>query len=247
MTKRLFSLLLIILILIPLWAYSDLKIYTEDFPPYNFMEKSQIKGITTEIVRRIIQKGGFKAEIKMTSWGRCIKYLNHSKTPVAVFTMAMNEKRKNLYKWVGPIRRINISVYTLEGRDFKIRNLDDIKQHIMIVGISKNSNTHDYLTGINFPKELIDPTFGFGTIVKKLYYGRVSAVILEDQTFSSNARKLNMDMDSFKNHFKLQTRSTWIAFSKNTPDKTVERWQQAFDGIPKKEIEKIFKRYGLKE
>jgi hypothetical protein len=78
-----------------------------------------------------------------------------------------------------------------------------------------------------------------------LYYGRICAVIIDDQLFSSNSRKLNMDMDIFKKRFRLQTRSTWIAFIKNTPDITINEWQETFGSIPDKEIETIFKSYGF--
>ncbi len=179
----------------------------------------------------------------MTSWARCLQYLNNSKKPVAVFTMAMNEVRKPLYKWVGPIKSINTSAYCLKKSGYKFEDINEVKKSGLIVGVCNKCSASDLLLKMKFPKNTIDGTYSLGDLLKKLYYGRIPVVILEENAFERVSKSLNYSMKKFNKLFKFRTKTMWIAFSKNTPDNVVERWQKAFDSISIDEKSKIFSKY----
>ncbi|MCP3927061.1 MAG: amino acid ABC transporter substrate-binding protein [Desulfobacterales bacterium] len=241
--KNKITIFLLIVSFFPFSTKAELKIYTEEFPPFNYTENGKLKGFSVEIVKRIIKKEGLKTKIIMTSWARCLQYLNNSQKPVAVFTMAMNEVRRPLYKWVGPIKSTNIVAFSLKKSGHKFKNINEIKKSGLIVGICNKCNSYDILLKMRFPKNSIDGTYNMGDLVKKLYYGRIPVVVFEENAFEKITRSLNYSMDKLNKLFVFKTKTTWIAFSKNTPNSVVERWQKAFDNISIDDKNKIFSKY----
>ena len=117
--KLLFLLLIIIVFPVGLSA-GNLKIYTENFPPYNYEKDGRIVGASTDIVKLIIEKTGSNSEINVTSWNRCLKAINQNTEPVAVYSMGLTKKREPLYKWVGPIVVLEVGVYTRKDLNVEI-------------------------------------------------------------------------------------------------------------------------------
>ncbi|MDH4230566.1 MAG: hypothetical protein OEW04_00880, partial [Nitrospirota bacterium] len=47
---------------------AGLKIYTEAYPPMNFVEKGKLSGLATEVVRELIKRSAIRADIQLVSW-----------------------------------------------------------------------------------------------------------------------------------------------------------------------------------
>ena len=46
----------------------EFKIYTEEFPPYNYTHKGKVSGISTEIVREILRRLDHSDDIQVALW-----------------------------------------------------------------------------------------------------------------------------------------------------------------------------------
>ena len=47
---------------------ADLTVYTEEFPPFNFTDSKKITGVSTEVVKRMLDMAGFSATLESLPW-----------------------------------------------------------------------------------------------------------------------------------------------------------------------------------
>ena len=47
-----------------------LRVITEDFPPMNYMEKGEIKGISTAIVKKVLERANIPYTLELLPWAR---------------------------------------------------------------------------------------------------------------------------------------------------------------------------------
>jgi polar amino acid transport system substrate-binding protein len=88
------------------------QIVTEEWAPYNYTEKDQIVGITTDIVKAIMRITGDDFQITILPGLRSTLILStHSKT--IMYSVFRTAQREHLYKWVGPIMEESIFPYQL--------------------------------------------------------------------------------------------------------------------------------------
>ena len=79
-----------------------LSVYTEDLPPYNFVNKGRLTGFSVDLVREIMQRVGTIAPIQVVPWSR--GYQKAMEEPnVALFSTVRSTQRETQFKWVGPL------------------------------------------------------------------------------------------------------------------------------------------------
>ena len=54
------------------WA-QYLEVVTEQYPPYNYEEDGQVKGVGTEVVEEVLKEAGIDYNIKVLPWARALK------------------------------------------------------------------------------------------------------------------------------------------------------------------------------
>ncbi len=122
-------LLLLLVIMIGSANALTLTIYTEEFPPFNFTEKGEITGVSTEIVRQVMADTGIPYQIKSLAWKET--YQRAQKEPNSlIFSISRNHSREKLFKWIGIIVPTSYFVMALKSRtDIKIESLEDMKKY----------------------------------------------------------------------------------------------------------------------
>lgn len=70
-----------------------LEVVTLQYPPYAYKEKSDVKGVATEVVRAVFRKMGQPIEIKLYPWARAIKMIELGEAD-AIFTAYKNPTRE---------------------------------------------------------------------------------------------------------------------------------------------------------
>ncbi|GAB3260525.1 substrate-binding periplasmic protein [Chitinimonas naiadis] len=80
-----------------------LMLVTEEYPPYNMSnDKGEVTGVSTDIVRELMQAAHFDYEIGIFPWARAIQMAS-TQVNTCVFSMSRTPERETLYKWVGPL------------------------------------------------------------------------------------------------------------------------------------------------
>src|SRR4030043_1819203 len=96
-------------------ASSGLRIITEVYPPYNFVDKNNnVTGQSTEIVQAILEKNGTQAAIEVMPLSEGLA-LAQKGPKVVLYSLNRTPQRENLFKWVGPIGNYEEAFYAKKG------------------------------------------------------------------------------------------------------------------------------------
>lgn len=239
-TKRILLLLLISILNLPLRG-QRFDIYTENWPPYNYIENDQVVGISVDIVREILKKVGHPDTIQLVPWARAYHEIQKQDN-VIVFSMGYSEDRKDLFKWVGPIAEIQVSFYKRKGSAIRITTLDDARSFEKI-GVARSTLSHSILKNKGFSNMEFSNTGE--SLLKKLISGRCEVIVSTSTIFHPQALKLfGIEKDEIVKEFEICNRELYIAFSKNTPDSVIRKWQKILEDLKKsKKYEQIFLKY----
>lgn len=106
-----------------------LAIYTEEFPPFNFTEKDQITGVSTEIVRHVMADAGIQYHITSLPCNQTYEKAQVEPNTL-IFSISRNKSRERLFKWIGIIVPTSYFVMALKSRsDIQIASLEDMKKY----------------------------------------------------------------------------------------------------------------------
>ncbi|MBF0361877.1 MAG: ABC transporter substrate-binding protein [Oligoflexia bacterium] len=233
---------------------SKLFIVTEETPPYNFSENNNIVGISTDVVKRLLNDLGIKKyEIHIFSWSRAygihaLKGLadKNKSAYVLIFSMGRIKEREDLFKWIGVIAPYTVSMYALSERtDINVNNLDDFKKYR--VGVVSDDIKSKYLLSKNFNNNNLEYVQKDELNLKKLINKRVDIIPIADQVIKHFFSKEKKPLSKVKKLLTLDDLSSeglYLAFSKNTPDSVVELFKTTLDKIKKSnEYEIIIGKY----
>ncbi len=230
MTK-LNNLLLIILMIIltkAVVAREEFTILTHDYPPYQYQQGNQLKGVSTAVVKEILKKLNYPNNIQVRSWNTGY-YLTQTRTKHILFSMTRISERENLFKWVGPITSFTYYFFKKKGSPIHLTRLEDAKQ-VASIGTIKNYDTHLFLAskGFNNLKLISNDVNNY----KAFSVNRLDLIPLGQLAIPFVAKQAQVKPTIFENTgVKLFEAHYYIAFSKDTTDETIAQWQQALDEI----------------
>jgi polar amino acid transport system substrate-binding protein len=213
----------------PLAQAGDISIVTEDFPPYNYVENGEIKGISTEVVQAVLKETGTNAKIEVYPWARAYKMATE-KANVLIYSIGRIKQREDLFKWAGIVAPSDICFFKLKERsDITVRSLDDIKKYE--VGILRQDMCLEYLENKGFKIKTVTDTDeqSIRMLVKK----RVDLIPFDKLGFVYKVRELGYNLSDFEAVYVLDdlSKGLYMAFSRGTSDHIVEKFKHALDKI----------------
>jgi polar amino acid transport system substrate-binding protein len=227
-------------------ASNTLILYTEEFPPYNFTQDSQLKGINADVVNALCENAGFDCEIRVLPWGRAYgKTLNERNS--GLFSTSRILQREELFKWVGPIVFSNACFYKLKSRqDITVKNQQDLQNYT--VGLSRNDIYQLMLENMGLVEDKHFLTYSQKHHDSKLFAaGKLDLIIGSSLTLMSQLNTVGLSVSDVTPVFELNDdalKGNFIAFNKETDPALIEKLQNALGEIKKSgAIERIAKRY----
>lgn len=248
--RRIHSIVLLVIILfshslILTQNVDDIVFYTEDYPPYNFVENGQLKGLSVELIVLMLERLGSKLtvdDILVYPWAR--GYNTIKNTPnTCLFAMQKIEERENLFKWVGPILPNRIVLIAKKDSNIVINSIEDLKQYKIGVirgDIGELLLKEKGLSGNN----VYDITFPW-QIAKVLNAGRIDLWAYGEPAANWILNKNGFSSEDFETVYKLrQGGDNFFAFHKDTSDELIMSFQKALDDIKAEGIyDKILAKY----
>ncbi|MCP3941404.1 MAG: amino acid ABC transporter substrate-binding protein [Desulfobacteraceae bacterium] len=245
MMKKIFSVLWVLFIL-SIFSFSvygqPIKIVTENFPPYNYEENGKITGVSTEIVRAVLQELNIKVEIKVYPWARTLMVARHDENTL-IYSIGRNQKRENQYKWIGVIAPADFYLFALKNRvDIKIKILADAKKYQ--IGTVREDLREQYLISKGFIKgKNIQSTNRYLLGFQKLLSKRIDLWSMPELTASYIVKKEGYKPEEIiKKVYRLDEVSSegyYMAFGKKTSDEIVEKFRSALEKIKKNGTHKM--------
>jgi polar amino acid transport system substrate-binding protein len=218
-------------------AMPGLRIITEEYPPYNYTQGGEFTGLSTEVVRAVLEELDIDAEFEVNEWEMSYR-IALSEPNVLIFSIGRNEERENLFKWVGEITPSErIFLFALKSRvernQIEISDLDSAKDYR--IGTTKNDFREQYLVGRGFK---VGDQLVRGELVhnnmRNLFWGKVDLVALPELAGFTLARRLGYDPSDLTTVLELSEippGANYMAFSKDTPDELVEQFKAALAKI----------------
>ena len=107
-----------------------LKVYTEEFPPFNFSRQGQLEGFSVAVVSSVLELAGYEFEMFSYPWARSYK-LGQGAKNAFIFSMSRQAKRETSFQWVGTITPpIYYAAYALSNRDdIEVHSLEEMKKY----------------------------------------------------------------------------------------------------------------------
>ena len=204
---------------------------TEEFRPLNYTEDGKPTGLSVALLKLIWQEMKVPEQpIQVMPWAR-IYNSGQLDQHIVIFSMYRTEEREDSFKWVGPIVKGRLSLFGLRSRHLKIESLKDMEGR-------KIASLRDIAAATKLLRA------GFPLIyasrvehaIQLLESGRVDALALDEFKFRQTLAAMGASPDDFETILVLSEDSLYYAFSLDTSDELIQRFQQALDKIVRRPV-----------
>lgn len=202
------------------------KIMTEEYPPFNYTEGGKLTGLATEVVLQLAKKLGHPEDIEMLPWARAYGLIQQNDGQI-LYSMTRTEEREKMFKWVGPVASNKWVFFAKKGSGMTIGSLADAKK-VEKIGAYKDDAAESFLKAEGFAN--LDSVLNDEQNVPKLMAGRINLWIVGELQGIYKAKAKGV-ADQLEKVFDVKDTQLYIAFSKNTPDAEVAKWQAALDAM----------------
>lgn len=230
---------IILSIIISLWltpvmgfAAEEIMVVTEDFPPFNYIENGNICGLATDVVKEMLKSLSVSDKlITVMPWARAYK-LAMSQENVLIYSIVRCAEREKDFKWVGKLTTLRMSFVKLKIRDdIKVESIDDLRKYRM--GLTRETAPEHILSKFNIQaKERLSRD---DQVLNMLLTGRIDIMPTYGCAFKALIKKHGYNKELFEKVFclKEESKDLYIAFSKQTDDELVKKYQKAFEIVNK--------------
>lgn len=230
MSYKLLQLLLISFVTFSSFANNkgdiDILVVTEDSFPIQYIEKKEITGPATALVKRILNTANITFRIRVLPWARAYKMATHHAN-VLIYSIAFTDNRAEHFKWVGEIKTLEYYLFGNKNLNISQQStLTDLKQ--LRIGTVRDSATEQYLKlqGFNNLTSVVKGNQNFLLFEQN----RIDLFPANKLSFDAICLKYQFDCSNSKPLFKLDLPpiKLQIAFSKQTDDKIVNIVKEAY-------------------
>ena len=218
-----------------------IKLITENFPPFGYLENGELKGIGPEIVERLTRSSEINASsIQVLPWKRGYK-MTLTDPNTALFSMHRISQREPQFYWVGPLFSMRSYLFARSNSSFRIIKIEDIKKTETIL-VQEGGSSEVLLKDLGFTSLL--PVSNPEHQLRMLLKGRASLYYTTDVAITHQLQVSGTPLNAIKPVFELDKSDFYIAFSKSTEPQIIETWQHQLDKIKQTDWYKnILKKY----
>ena len=219
---------------LPVLAADDIRIVTEELPPYNMTQDGRLTGLSTEVVLAVLKEIGVDASIQPMPWARTYDIALNSEN-VLIYSIARTEQREKLFKWVGDIAPVHWVLFARPGSAIRLKHLDDARKYQ--VGTVREDAGEQYLESQGFVVgKNLQSSNKYEYNYEKFKLGRIdlwlsvelNALYLMRRAGDDPAQTALLALRLPELDGRL-----YMAFSLKTPDALVERFRKGLEAIRK--------------
>ena len=112
----------------PLAAQEQLHLLAEDNFPNNYLDSGELKGSSVDLLRETFKRAGVPYTIAVLPWARA--YDTALKEPGnCVFSTAHTPERDSQFKWIGPLKTIEMIVVASPTRRITVSGDEDLRRY----------------------------------------------------------------------------------------------------------------------
>jgi len=216
------------------FANDEIRIVTEELPPYNMTQGGRITGISTEVVQAVLKEVGMSAPIQSMPWARAYDTALNLEN-VLIYSITRTPQREKLFKWVGDIAPMHWYLFARFGSNIRLASLDDARQY-QIAAVNEDAGEQFLLSKGFVAGRNLQSSNKYQYNYDKLKHGRA------DLWISLELNALHLIRQAGEEPEKMVVRALSLpeldgenglnmAFSLKTPDALVERFRKALQSI----------------
>ena len=225
----------------------DLKIYTEHYEPYNFIDQDQmpaeLKGIGVELLEEMLERAGSDQDssdfrvVALENGFEAIKQQRNS----LLFSIARTQGREPQFKWVCPIDKLKTQLVALKSRNITVESEEELNDYRIgtirgDVGeqLLKKAGVHD--SRLSYGNEYNNLT--------KLIKEQIDLYVVSMDNVASSCKNRDCEVSQFEPVYTLQVTDLCYTLNKSTPDSVVSELQTALDELHAEgRVEEIRQKY----
>ncbi len=216
-------------------AAETVKIVTEEFPPYNLTQNGTITGLSTEVVEAVLKEIKLQGSFQSMPWARAYDIAQSSEN-VLIYSIARTPNRETLFKWVGVIAPADWYLFSLQGKNPKLNQLDDAKSR-QIATVNQTAG-EQFLVSKGFViGQNLQSSVKYEFNYEKLKLGRVDLWVSNGLVAAYLARQAGDDptkvLVPVYHLSDLSSNGYYMAFGPKTPDVFVDRFRLGLEAIKK--------------
>lgn len=222
--------------------FADLQIFTEDYPPLNYLEDGELKGVSVEILALVYEELGMPMpDVDVVPWPRGYAIAQRDE-PVMLFTMSRTEARESLFQWAGHTHASRTYLVTYEGSG--IDTYDPALQQDEMVLAIRTDVTQYVMEELGYPTEKLFLVDSNDAMFRAISKRRMKLMSIADSPFRT--MRAHEDFQDFPFVVLATTRESQghFAFSPGVDSALVKAFQNALDNV-RDEQKAILKRYGI--
>ncbi|MCG7532538.1 transporter substrate-binding domain-containing protein [Psychrobium sp. MM17-31] len=224
MIKKALLLLFILILSMRCYAKQPLLVVTENLWPFNFVERGEVKGPHTELVKEILELADIDYTIAVLPWARSYQ-LAQTKPNVLIYTINRTNSREDKFHWIARFpSRADINYYALKSSNLTNLPSDKLKQ--LTIGTQIGTANDTFVTHHGF--ENISRVTHVRQTLGMLKIGRVDLVIASDLQLQRAAIDIGLDVNSIEKIGYAFSSIPSIAVSLQTPPEIIAKIEGAY-------------------
>ncbi len=239
--------LLFSLLLISGYATAELRIYTEQYPPYNMTtngqpfahSKKDITGLCTDVLNAVLERANLEHSIKLRdlSYGikRAEQHSNHG-----IYCVSRTEDRDPAFNWVGPLASIKWTLFAKPASSIELKTLEDATKY-KIGGYNGDVMT-SYLADKGFNVSAISNN---GLNARRLVQDQIDLWVADGLAGPYLAADAS-DVTDLEQVLVFRETPMYLAINKNTDPKILGALQDSYQKLVSSgDLETISRSYGF--
>ena len=210
-----------------------------DFPPYEYMEGNEYKGVDIELSKAIADKLGLKLEIQNVPFGSIVAGVQAGKYDFGISGITINEERKQSVNFSDSY--INAIQSIIVKSDSSIKDKDDLKT-VNKIGV-QTGTTGDNDATTDYGEDKITRYTVATDAVQALMTGKVDAVIIDNKPAQEYVKANGSALKLLPTAYEEEEYA--IAINKNNEDLQKKINQALKDLKADGTIDKILSKYGV--
>ena len=219
----------------PVPPLSGFQYYTEQYPPYNYSERGEIKGIAVDLIKasaKLLNVQLPENAFKEQPWARSYRtVLAREKT--ALVTAARTKHREELFQWAGPIATTSIVLIGKKANHITIENREQLENHT--IGVIIDDVGEQLIRRENVPPVNITNAYTPEALVHMLAYGRIDLISYEERVALWSINQAGYDPNDYEVVYVLEDVDLYYAINKATPPEHTKALQWALDKLKQKD------------
>ena len=189
----------------------QLTLYTEVFPPYNFVQHNQLTGINTKIMESLCERAKLSCTFSVLPWKRAMS-LTLAQPNAGIYSTSRTAKRETQFYWVGPLVSGHSCLYRLNARnDIKVTSTQSLQNYT--IGVSRGDVYQTVLADFNLTEGQQFLTYSKKFEELKMFkQGKHDLLIGSSLTLSSQLMNVGMSPDQVTPVFELDKQNYQYAY-----------------------------------